>query len=88
MDDEVETLVAMFESDELTFLLFFDMPSPHGNKSSLGQMAEELQPKARKPKDGSSKPVSGATQAFVDVLSFLAEEMTEFCKMSERHDRQ
>ena len=81
MDDEVETLVAVFESDELTFLLFFDMTIPHGNTSSLARMAEELQPKSRNSKDGNSKPVSGSTQAFVEVLSFLAEEMTEFCNM-------
>ncbi|KAL3774726.1 hypothetical protein ACHAW5_009552 [Stephanodiscus triporus] len=87
INDEVVTLVAMFESEELTFLLFFEMPS---FSVSLARMVEELRPKTdvrsnskgdRKSKDGTSKPISGATQAFVDVLSILAEEMTGFCNM-------
>ncbi|KAL3826751.1 LOW QUALITY PROTEIN: hypothetical protein ACHAXA_009360, partial [Cyclostephanos tholiformis] len=81
IDDEVEILVAMFEREEITFLLFFERPSSHESKSPLAQMAEELQPKTRKLKDGKSKPVSGATKAFVDVLNNLEEAMAQFCNM-------
>jgi len=74
-DDETELYAAMYESEELCFILF-EMPSiPGGGEhSTLVTMAEELRPKGRK-----VKTVSSSTQAFKGMLIMINDELSEFC---------
>ena len=73
-DEETEIYVTIYESHELSFLLFFEMPSVKGEEDVLTQMAEELKPKSRK-----GSKVSSSTQAFKDTLIFLADQLSDFC---------
>jgi len=75
-DDETELYAAMYESEELCFILYFEMPSiPGGGEhSTLVTMAEELRPKGRK-----VKTVSSSTQAFKGMLIMINDELSEFC---------
>ena len=73
-DDESEIYVTIYESHELSFLLFFEVPSVEGEEDVLTQMAEELKPKSRK-----VSKISSSTQAFKDTLIFLADQLSDFC---------
>ena len=77
-DDKTETYVAMFEGQELAFLLFFSMPIGGGEDGLLAKMADELQP--------FRKAVNNASQAFADMLTFLAVELSEFCQTYSSRD--
>jgi len=79
-DDETETYAALFESKELSFILIFEIASFDGEESALAYMTEELKPKSRKVDKGSSKPSSNDTEAFTDMITFVADQLTEFCK--------
>jgi len=83
--DETETYAALFESHELSFLLYFEMPSPQV-EGALVKMAEELRPKSSNENNGNSKLVSSETQSFVDMLTFLADQLTEFCSTFSSHE--
>ena len=74
-DDETEIYATMYESEELCFLLYFEMPSTSGGgeDSTLVSMAEELRPKGRK-----VKTVSSSTQAFKGMLIMINDELSEF----------
>lgn len=84
--NETETHAAFFESQELSFVLIFELPCPKGENGALAQMAEELKPKSRKTDKGSSKLISNATQAFTGMLTFLADQLTEFCDTHSSHE--
>jgi hypothetical protein len=74
LDNEIKTFVAMFESHDLTFLLFFELPG--------GEQGEEMQ----QLNDGSDKSVSSTTQALIDALVFLNDELTQFCCIVSKAD--
>ena len=74
LDNEIKTFVAMFESQDLTFLLFFELPG--------GEQGEEM----RQSNDGRVKSMSSTTQALIDALVFLNDELTQFCCIVSKAD--
>lgn len=82
-DDETETYAALFECQDFSFIPFFELPSSEEEESALEKMVEELKPKTRKMGrrgSGSSRPklISDQTRAFTDMLTLLADQLTEF----------
>ena len=84
-NDEVETYAAFFEKQEFSFILIFKLKSTRHDHGALAQMAEELTPKAKQVEKGRNKPISRETLAFTDMLTFLADKLTEFCKTYSSH---
>jgi len=91
-DDKTETYAALFECQDFTFIPFFELPSPEGEESALEKMVEELKPKTRKmdrrgPVSSRPKLISDETRAFTDMLTLLADQLTEFGETYSSQDK-
>ena len=79
-NDEAETHVALFESPELSFLIFFEMATTKGEEGSLARMAEEMQVYEGQKRNGGGKVrINNDTRDFADLLRFTSDRLMEFC---------
>lgn len=74
LKNEIKTFAVMFESQDLTFLLVFELPG--------GEQGEEM----RQWNDGNVKSISSTTQALTDALVFLNDELIQFCCIVSKAD--
>jgi hypothetical protein len=82
-DEETETYAAMFEHPEFIFILFFDRPRSEGDWALPHNIADH---KTSTETNGKSNQlVGGTTQIIVDILCFLEDKLTTFCKSFSSH---